>query len=531
MPAQPRTDPVNRSYCTGCHSIVPTHHERRDGKVYLVKDCPDCGVSEAMVSSDAARYDAKRAMVGYPAEALKSCAMNCRDCTAHKPPTLVFIDVTNRCNMNCPICLANIPAMGFRFDPPLEYFEKIFQVLAAMNPKPKIQLFGGEPTVREDLLDLIAIAHDKYQLNCRVVTNGLRLADEEYCSKLMATGVQLMFSFDGRDPAIYERTRKHPKAFEKKQQGLLNAVKHRRNKITIMTCVAEQVNGDAMADLIDFCYEHRQAIAALDLIPLTAHWGPEQVDVEGATIEDVERIMARAVPGIEFVPAALIFQLKTLFATFETDRITFGGAHPNCESVTMLISDGTSYQPASTYLKRSFEDVVRDLIALDAAMETRLEKSMLGKLFGKTGRKIRYGAALYRLVRRNLDLHQVFGPRPAVKIMKILWGLLRGVKLKLLLRSHSRCHNVLRVMVLPFEEKECVEAARLFDCPAAFAYEHPETNEIGFMPVCSWAVYKDDILRASADHYGVASGTGQTLAGHDQDSADNAAAGWDPADQ
>ncbi len=511
MSAESKVTPVNRSYCPSCKSIVPTHHERRDGKVYLVKDCQACGISEALVSSDAARYDEKREMVGYPEEALKSCAMNCRDCRMHKPPTLVFIDVTNRCNMNCPICLANIPAMGFRFDPPLAYFEKIFQVLAKMEPKPKIQLFGGEPTVRKDLLELIDLAHRKYDLNCRVVTNGLRLADEEYCRELMATGVQLMFSFDGRDAKIYERTRKHPQAYQKKLQGLMNAVKYHRNKVTIMTCVAEEVNGAYMADLIDLCHEHRKCIAAIDLIPLTAHWGPEEVDVDSATIEDVERIMAKAVPGMEFVPAGLIFQLKTLYATFETDRVSFGGAHPNCESVSVLISDGEKYQPAAKYLKGSFQDVVRDVIALDAAMAPRLEKSLIARCFGRPGRKFVYGKALFKFVRQNLNLQEIFGGNPTGRILKILWGLVRGVKMKHLLRAHTRCHNVLRVIVLPFEEKECVEAARLVDCPAAFAFEHPESREIHFMPVCSWAIYKDDILRATAERYGLAGTTAGDL--------------------
>ena len=502
--AQAKKDVTNRAICTKCNSVVPTHHERRDGKVYLVKECPDCGNSEVSVSSDAARYDEKRQIIGYPDEALKSCSLNCRDCKIHKPPTLVFIDVTNRCNMNCPICLANIPAMGFRFDPPMAYFEKIFQKLASMDPKPKIQLFGGEPTVRKDLLDLIDLAHEKYDLNCRVVTNGLRLADEDYCKKLMSKNVQVMFSFDGRSPEIYEATRKHPKAFEKKLKGLENAVKFGKNKITIMTCVAEQVNAKHMPDMIELCHEHRGRIAALDLIPLTAHWGPEAVDVESATIEDVERIMNDAIPGMEFIPASLAFKLKTLYEVFGTDRITFGGAHPNCESVSILISDGEKYHPASKFLTRPFQDVANDLIAMDEQMAAKVKKSWIARLLGEKGRKLLYSMALFKFARRNFNLREIFGGSPTLKTLKILLGLLGGKKAKHVLRANTRCHHILRVIILPFEEPECVEAARLVDCPAAFAFEHPESKEIHFMPVCSWPIYKDDILRETAENYGVA---------------------------
>ena len=62
--------------------------------------------------------------------------------------------------------------MGFDFNPPLAYFEKIFQALARLEPRPTVQLIGGEPTVRNDLLDIIRLGN-RYGLRASVVTNGL----------------------------------------------------------------------------------------------------------------------------------------------------------------------------------------------------------------------------------------------------------------------------------------------------------------------------------------------------------------------
>jgi MoaA/NifB/PqqE/SkfB family radical SAM enzyme len=501
---------TNHGICATCKQVVPAHHETREGSVYLVKVCPDCGRNETRVSTDASRYEEKRAQIGYCGEAEKSCALNCKSCNAHKPPTLVFLDVTNRCNMNCPICLANIPAMGFRFDPPREYFERIFARLSQIEPKPKIQLFGGEPTCREDLVELIELARDRYGLEARVVTNGIRLADEEYCQRLLATGCQLMFSFDGRNPAIYERTRKHPRAYEKKLKALENVRKYRRkSKITLMVCVGSGVNDEDMADLVAYCHEGRDFIAAMDLIPLTATWGPEQVDAGNTTIEDVERIMAAQIPGTLFFPAATLYRLGALRQTFDLGRLTFGGAHPNCEAVSAMVSDGQQYHPIGRYLKRPLNDVIAELLALDQRMAEKLPRSLLGKLFGQKGRRFVYGWALLRLIRHSMDTGEVLGPHPKAKMAQIAWGLVRGIKLKHLLRQHTHIHSLLRVIILPFEEAGCVEAARLVDCPAQFAYEHPETREVRFMPVCAWTLYKNDILRVTAEHYGVDHETGQ----------------------
>jgi len=493
---------INLSICKNCRQMVPTKHVERDGKMFLAKDCPRCGKSEFLASTDAARYKFKREMCGYKGEAESTCNMRCLECNHGKPPSLVFIDVTNRCNMNCPICLANIPAMGFRFNPPIEYFEKIFKKLSQMKPLPKIQLFGGEPTVRDDLIDIIKLAYS-YGIPTRVVTNGIRLADEEYCRNLVDTKAQLMFAFDGRDESIYRRIRKNPKALELKLKALENVRKYHKSKVTIMCTAGYGVNDQFMGDLIKFCHENRDFVSALDLIPLTAHWGPEKVDAHSSTNEDVERMISEALPGTKFFPAGILYMFQTLKEVFDV-RLTFGGAHPNCESVSLLISDGEKYRPFSEYLKIDQDQAVIEAVKLDKEMGEKLKKSLLAKILGKTGKRIVYGWTILKTLKRVVNLHEVFGAGMWSKILKILLGLFTGKKLKNLIRKHSRCQGILRLMVLPFEEEECVESARLMECPAAFAYEHPVTKEIHFMPVCSWPIYKNDVLRETTRVYGIA---------------------------
>ncbi len=513
MHDSPTQTAQNLGLCATCGKAVPAHHETRDPLVFLVKECAVCGKSETVVSTNATRYQEKRDLTGYQGEAEKSCSLNCMSCNSHKPPTLVFLDVTNRCNMNCPICLANIPAMGFRFDPPKSYFEKVFTTLSRMEPKPKIQLFGGEPTCRDDLIDLINLARKDYGLEARVVTNGIRLANEAYCEKLLATGCQLMFSFDGRASEIYEKTRKHPKSYERKLQALENIRKHRKSKITLMVCVGEGINDKHLPDLVDYCHGGRDFIAAMDLIPLVATWGPEKVDTRNTTIEDVERIMTGQFPGLAFFPAGVMYKLTTLRNVFDVGRLTFGGAHPNCEAVSAMISDGTKYVPLTQYLKRPLNDAIAELLALDARMGKTLPNSLSAKLFKRRGPQFVYAWKLFGLLRRNLDTRAIFGGAPFPKLVKIGWGLIRGKRVKHLLRANTKFQGVLRLIVLPFEERACVEAARLIDCPAQFAYEHPVTREIKFMPVCAWAIHKNGILKSTAEAYGVAEAGQEGLTG------------------
>jgi uncharacterized radical SAM superfamily Fe-S cluster-containing enzyme len=491
----------NLGLCPTCHQVTSILHEAKNGKVYLAKHCTKCGPSASLVSSDAARYQEKRDLLGYAEGCDETCSLNCPTCNHGKPPTLVFLDVTNRCNMNCPICLANIPAMGFRFDPPMEYFEKIFKELNRMNPRPKIQLFGGEPTVRDDLIEIINLAAS-YGLSARVVTNGIRMADPEYCRKLLATGTQLMFAFDGRNPEIYRKIRNNPRAYGLKLQALENIRKYHQSKITIMCCAGLGVNEKDMADLIRMCHEGRDYIAALDLIPLTETWGPEAVEAGDTTIEDVERMIGDALPGTEFLPAGTLQKIKTIRENFDLGRVTFGGSHPNCEAVTVLVSDDQAYHPLSRFLKVSLTETARRVIDLDRVMDEKLKQSLIARWFGKRGRQWVLGTALLGLTFRTVRFQEVFGGGMAFKLAKILWGLMWGRKMKDLLRRHTQCRNILRVMILPFEEPANIESARLKECPASFAYEHPLTREILLMPVCAWPIFKNKILRETALNYG-----------------------------
>ena len=53
---------MNHAYCNLCEALVPAKQLERDGRVFLVKECPDCGPTEALLSSNAASYWRKRGL-------------------------------------------------------------------------------------------------------------------------------------------------------------------------------------------------------------------------------------------------------------------------------------------------------------------------------------------------------------------------------------------------------------------------------------------------------------------------------------
>ncbi|MEK7269639.1 MAG: radical SAM protein [Planctomycetota bacterium] len=491
----------NLGVCETCKRIVKTRHTIENGKVYLTKECATCGTTSALVSSDAAVWQKKRDIFEYkPDEAAHACGLNCLSCDHAHRPRMAFLNVTNRCNMNCPICIANIPGMGFEFHPPLDYFRRVLDGLAAMDPLPTVNLFGGEPTVREDMFEIIKMAESR-GLRIGIVTNGLRLADEAFCKRVCDSGARVLIAFDGRGVEIYERLRKNAAAYEKKLKAFENLKKFTNRKHTIMCCVARKVNDKHVRDLIDFCHENRSFIANLHMIPLTENWkeGEFSSDIT-TTIEDVEEIVREAFPGerVEFIPAGLPHRLKKVFSFFGSPRLTFGGVHPNCESAMIFFSDGERYWPVSEFLKVPMADFCHDVLVAVRNLDARMERLDPKRFFGRWRGRIKILRTLLPLMRRGFNLRRMVRGRPSAVIFKILAGLLFGRSLKDLLRKHTRFGHTLGMIILPFEERHSVEAERLKYCTSGFALEDPDTGAIRVIPVCTYPLFRDDLERRIA---------------------------------
>jgi 7,8-dihydro-6-hydroxymethylpterin dimethyltransferase len=492
----------NLGLCNQCRSRVPSEFFFRESQVWIRKDCPSCGPNESLVSRDAKAWQAKRDVWrDVPTEPV-ACSLHCDRCRNNHKPNMVFLDVTNRCNMNCPICIASIRGMGFDFNPPLEYFEKIFSHISRMDPRPMVELFGGEPTMRDDLLDVIAIGR-RYKLKPRVVTNGLKLADEEYCRKLCDSGVRVRFAFDGRNSDIYERLRRNRGAYEKKIQGLENLSKYSRRRQSIIACAAWGINDQYIGDLIQFCHQKRDLISELGIIPLTENWKPGEYEVGvHTTLEDVEKMVRQSLPGedVEFIPAGLSYSLRKPRSFFRrnsrSEILLLGGVHPNCESMTLLISDGKKYRSINHYLKAPFHQVCTEFVELSKKMEPKLDRLDPERFFQRIRGQIVVATAVVPWLLRRF------------KFWRLLGGSILDYARRLFSKSNGpvrrRPARILRVAGLPFEEEHSIDAARLENCKAVFAYEDAEDGEVKTIPACLWYPYRNEFLKKISQKYAAA---------------------------
>ena len=128
----------------------------------------------------------------------------------------IGIDVTHKCNMNCANCyspLRNIPDIDK---------DGIINFMKRLGQKTEIRFTGGEPTLRDDLCELIsegvAAGH-----RLSIMTNGLKLAEKDYCKKLKDAGLKFVcISMNGADDDDVYKKMDQMICAEKKIEALKN---------------------------------------------------------------------------------------------------------------------------------------------------------------------------------------------------------------------------------------------------------------------------------------------------------------------
>jgi|GEM_PF-850117 len=105
-----------------------------------------------------------------------------------------IVRMTERCNLDCPICLAKANTEDTP-DLDLSGLERLLSERRGL----KVDLMAAEPTLRDDLEDWVRQVRDAGHI-AALHTNGIRLADRDYVKRLKAAGVEEVFlQFDGFD--------------------------------------------------------------------------------------------------------------------------------------------------------------------------------------------------------------------------------------------------------------------------------------------------------------------------------------------
>lgn len=266
------------SVCPVCLARIPAVKTvGEDGNIYLEKKCWEHGSFKTLIwEGDLESYigwaagDSNAPVTPVRArEAERGCPNDCGLCQNHeRDGCCVLLELTNRCNLRCPVCFASAGEQK-PHDLPLEEIGKQYDLLMEHGGPFNIQLSGGEPTLRDDLDEIIALGKEKgftfFQLN----TNGIRLAREGgYAAHLAKAGVSTVFlQFDGLDDKIYQTLRGAALA-ETKLRAIENC-KAAGLPVVLVPTVAPGVNDHALGDILRFALAHAPHVRGVHIQPIS----------------------------------------------------------------------------------------------------------------------------------------------------------------------------------------------------------------------------------------------------------------------
>ncbi|HPH92406.1 MAG TPA: radical SAM protein [Ferruginibacter sp.] len=254
------------SICSTCLRRVDAKIVFEGDNVFMLKNCPEHGFEKVLVANDVAYYKNIRNYnkpseipLQFNTKTHYGCPYDCGLCQDHEQHScLTVIEITDRCNLQCPTCYAmSSPHYGRHRT--VEEVEKMLDIIVANEGTPDVvQISGGEPTIHPDFFTIMDMAKKRPIKHLMLNTNGIRIAkDFEFTKQLAAymPDFEVYLQFDSFKPGALEQLRGKDLAdVRMKALEHLNAL---NLSTTLVVTLQQGVNDDEIGKIIDFALQQK----------------------------------------------------------------------------------------------------------------------------------------------------------------------------------------------------------------------------------------------------------------------------------
>ncbi|MGC8660917.1 MAG: tetraether lipid synthase Tes [Nitrososphaeria archaeon] len=264
-----------RSICPECNRIIDATIFERGGKVYIGKTCPKHGYFEEVYFGSYSMYErfSSYAQDGRGIENPKiisdniTCPASCGLCSNHLSHTaLANIVLTNRCDLNCWYCFFYAEKAGYIYEPTIDQIRRMVRNMLNEKPIPgvAVQLTGGEPTMREDLIEIIKAIKEEGLTHIQLNTDGVNLSRKpELVRAVRDAGVNTLYvSFDGVTP------KSNPKNYWE-IPALLKNCRDANLGLVLVPTVINGINDHEVGDMMRFAFLNMDIVRGLNYQPVS----------------------------------------------------------------------------------------------------------------------------------------------------------------------------------------------------------------------------------------------------------------------
>ncbi len=369
----------------------------KDGKIVMVKDCPQHGHFEDTMAIDPAFFKHLEAV--FPG----------RDIRAHNDETLhnhgsstvkygrgsvLTVDLTNRCNMMCDPCFMDANQVGFVHELTWEDIKTVLDNAITIKPRRQmsVQFSGGEPTLSPYFLDAVRYARKVGYNSVQAATNGIEFAKSaDFAVAAAEAGLRYAYlQFDGIGNAANSH-RRVGNLFDVKLRAIENLHAAGVDIVPVITIV-NGVNNEQVGRVVEFALDNPRKINFLSFQPVSFTGRDEEVTAERRAAQrytlshlahDVKNQTGLGEPVRDWFPISFMSTFTDWADVAHGPDREWGqltcGCHPNCGiGMAVMIDKATKEAvPVTAFLNA-------DRLAKDVAQVNDAARGKWGSITGMT---------------------------------------------------------------------------------------------------------------------------------------------------
>ena len=379
---------LTQSLCPECLSVIDASIFEKDDKIFMEKTCDQHGFFYDLISSDAKFFKlmlerdyGSSSPVTNPMESKNmTCPNNCGICEEHlSSPIMINIDLTNRCNLSCPICFANADASGRLLELSIDQVRNMLDTVLSTNEVQPIclQYTGGEPTVHPLFLEALREADKRNFTQVQIATNGIKFAyDPEFAFQASEAGLNTAYlQFDGMNDQIYRKSRGR-NLIDLKLRAIDNLAKAQIRTVLVPTIV-KGLNDKNVGEILKYALKNVEKIAGISWQPVafTGRIDVKQRMEQRFTIADLARELQEQTGIVQmyrdWYPYSFVEPFNKLLEAITGQKQIAFSCNPACGVGTYLVVNSQTEQALPVPKFADVEPLMKKMLDIEESINSR----------------------------------------------------------------------------------------------------------------------------------------------------------------
>lgn len=259
---------LTNSLCATCLRKVEAKVVIQDDHVYLHKWCPEHRFQKVLISTDAEYYKLSRQTLKagqmprvFQTPIKYGCPYDCGLCPDHEQHScLTLLEVTDQCNLSCPICYSESSPQRVGTHRSLEQTEFMLDCIVRNEAEPDVvQISGGEPTIHPQFFDILDAAKRRPIKHLMVNTNGMKIASDDgtFARRLAEymPGFEVYLQFDSLRENVHRDLRGEDLTDIRRRS--IDRLNELNISTTLVVTLKKGLNDDEIGGIIDFALRQR----------------------------------------------------------------------------------------------------------------------------------------------------------------------------------------------------------------------------------------------------------------------------------